>query len=192
MSSSSNARPASHAERRTANENGTARPRVPPSQPGGSRSESRQEPRRTQSPQPPPMAQSSTNTHKRMASGSQRNKAVEERRIEKVHVTTRETLTTRTRSPERRPASFAQPQERARPKEASVFNPVDQRPKSSKADAPQSMSTLQYMVLANTSFSTVEPRSIVSSPYNCSISFANIRAASCFPSASISAAQATL
>lgn len=127
MSSSSTARVSSRAERRTTNDNGSAQPRAPSGQTG----RERVDPRRTQSPQP----LVSGPTHKRTASGSQRtNRAVEERRTERVQVTTRETLTTRTRSPERRSTPSAQPQERHRPAEPSRAYSGDPRPKPSKPD----------------------------------------------------------
>jgi len=98
MSSSSNARGSLRAERRTTTDNGSAQPRDPSGQQGG-RSE-RPDPRRAQSPQPSTSGQS----HKRTTSGLQRtNRGVDERRTERVQVTTRETLTSRLRSPERRP-----------------------------------------------------------------------------------------
>ena len=138
MSSSSNVRPSSHAERRTANENGTARSRAPSGQHGGSRAE-RTDSRRPQSPQP---QQSSTSgsTHRRTASSSQRTKGgVEERRTERVQVTTRETLTSRTRSPERRSAASMQQQERTRPNELGRTNSGDPRPRPGKVEPPQGM-----------------------------------------------------
>lgn len=55
-------------------------------------------------------------SHRRVTSTSQRgSKGVEERRTERHHVTTRETLTTRTRSPESRSGSAKQPPDRAKP-----------------------------------------------------------------------------
>jgi gamma-tubulin complex component 2 len=138
MSSSSTARVSSRAERRTANDNGSTQPRAPSAQ-TGSRGE-RLDPRTTQSPQP---SASGTN-HKRTASGSQRTgRGVEERRTERVQVTTRETLTTRTRSPDRRSVPSAQPQERQRPAEPSRAHSGDPRPKSNKADAPQGRVKIQ-------------------------------------------------
>lgn len=131
MSSSSNNRPSSLLERRIANEN-ASRPRLPSGQQGGTRTE--RDSRRPQSPQ----ASTSGTTHRRTASNSQRTKGgVEERRTERVQVTTRETLTSRTRSPERRPAPPMQQQERTRPSEASRTNSGDHRPRLSKAEASQ-------------------------------------------------------
>lgn len=77
-------------------------------------------------------------SHKRTASGAQRtNRGLEERRTERVQVTTRETLTTRTRSPDRRSAPSAQPAERQRLAEPSRAYIGDPRPKASKSEAPQ-------------------------------------------------------
>jgi gamma-tubulin complex component 2 len=140
MSSSSNARVSSYAERRTANDNGSARPRPPSAQQERNRKEGdRLDGRQTQSPQPPPSSTSGT-SNRRTASNWQRMKGgVEERRTERGQVTTRETLTSRTRSPDRRSGPSAQPQERARPSQVSRANSVDPRPRSSKGEAPQGM-----------------------------------------------------
>jgi gamma-tubulin complex component 2 len=133
MSSSSNARVSSHAERRTATDNGSVKPRAPSSQQGGNRND-RFDGRRTQSPQP--QQSTASGTHRRTASNSQRMRGgVEERRTERVHVTTKETLTSRTRSPERRPASM-QPQDRPKPSEISKINSGDSRP-NSRTELPQ-------------------------------------------------------
>ncbi|PMD20027.1 hypothetical protein NA56DRAFT_574311 [Hyaloscypha hepaticicola] len=132
MSSSSTARVSSRAERRTTNDDGSAQPRAPSGQTGSK--DERLAPRRTQSPQPSVAGTS----HKRTASGAQRtNRGLEERRTERVQVTTRETLTTRTRSPDRRSAPSAQPTERQRPAEPSSAYIGDPRPKASKSEAPQ-------------------------------------------------------
>lgn len=65
----------------------------------------RSDPRRQDRPSPQPSNVSTT--HKRTASGNPRpiSRTVEERRTERVQVTTRETLVSRTRSPERRSAA---------------------------------------------------------------------------------------
>ena len=132
MSSSSNNRSSSLMERRIANDNGGSRPRLPSGQQGGSRAE--RDPRRPQSPQ----TSTSRNTHRRVPSASQRTKsALEERRTERVLVTTKETLTSRTRSPERRPAAQMPQQERARPSEMARANSTDHRPRLSKAESAQ-------------------------------------------------------
>jgi gamma-tubulin complex component 2 len=134
--SSSNARVSSYTERRTTNDNGTARPRAPSAQQGGSKND-RSDGRRTQSPQPQQSSTSGT-SHRRNASNSQRMKGgVEERRTERVQVTTRETLSSRTRSPERRTGPPTQPQERARPSEVSRADSGDRRSRSSKAEPLQ-------------------------------------------------------
>lgn len=141
--SSSHARVSSNNERRSANENGTSRPR-PPSGQQGSRSE-RPDPRRTQSPQPQPLSYTSANAHKRTASGSQRNKVVEERRTERSKITTTDTLISRTKSPERRSAPSAQSQDRPRqPKEHSRAHSVDPRAAPSKQEVPQGMLSYLY------------------------------------------------
>jgi len=141
MSSSSHARIPSRSDRRTATDSGSTQPRAPSGQQGGSRSE-RSDPRRQPSPQP----STSTGGHKRTASGVQRSsKAVEERRTERVQVTTRETISSRTRSPERRPGS-TQPPERQRP-EASRTHSGDPRPKPAKMEAPTGIFSIVYIGL---------------------------------------------
>jgi gamma-tubulin complex component 2 len=133
MSSSSNTRPSSHAERRVANENGPARARAPSAQERGSQSP-RADPRRSKY---PPTSASGT-THRRAVSSSQGLKgAGEERRTERVQVTTRETLTSRTRSPERRPGPPMQRQERARQSEVSRATSGDTKAGPSRTEAPQ-------------------------------------------------------
>lgn len=130
MSSSSHARVTSRSERRTAaNDNGSTQPRAPSALHGGIKSE-RADPRRTQSP-----PASSAAGHRRAPSGSQRNsKNVEERRTERVQITTKETIT-RARSPERRAAPPPQPSERSKPVE-QTRSQVSDRPKS-KAEVLQ-------------------------------------------------------
>ncbi|TVY65532.1 Spindle pole body component alp4 [Lachnellula suecica] len=124
MSSSSNAKVSSRSERRTVTDTGNTQPRAP--------SQQQERSRRTQSPQP----STSGPSHRRVPSGSQRtNRGVEERRTERVHVTTRETVT-RTRSPERRSAPSAHPSERQRPAEPSRVNSGDHRPKP-KVEVPE-------------------------------------------------------
>ncbi|KAK0751027.1 Spc98 family-domain-containing protein [Schizothecium vesticola] len=78
------------------------------------------------SPNPSFNTQSSASTsHKRSASGNPRptSRVVDERRTEKVQVTTRETLVSRTRSPVRRSA----PEERARPPDAMKHRHTESR-----------------------------------------------------------------
>lgn len=104
MSSSSTARVSNQTDRRSTAEASRVS--------NGSKSE-RQDGRRPRSPQP---ASTNNAQHKRVPSGSQRtNRGVEERRTERVHVTTRETITTRARSPERRAPPPAVPSERSKP-----------------------------------------------------------------------------
>lgn len=179
MSSSSNAKML-HTERRTVNENGTARPRHSSGQQGGGRND-RVELRRPSSPQ----LSTAGSTHKRTASGTQRNKTVEERRTERVQVTTKETLTSRTRSPERR-SGLPPAQDRVRPKEPASTPSGDNRPRSSRTEAPQGMH-LQNLVFKQDlthRFSTVGSRGFFSSPYDCSISISNFHTAASISSSS--------
>jgi gamma-tubulin complex component 2 len=89
-----------------------------------------------QSPQPlggPP-------SHKRMPSGSQRSgRNVEERRTERVQLTTRETLTSRTRSPDRRPGPSVVAAERSKPVGSIKTNNKDTGPKISRGEPAQGM-----------------------------------------------------
>ena len=143
MSSASHARVSSRSERRTANDNGSSR--VPSMQQGGSRTE-RQDPRRPLSPQ----ASASGTAHRRTASGSQKSKiGVEERRTERVQVTTKETLT-RTRSPERRPGPSVQPPDRGKTSEAGRAYSGDPRPRSTKPETPLG-TLLSYRVVSSPS-----------------------------------------
>lgn len=133
MSSAPHARVSSQSERRTAsgNESKTSRPRRVPSALGSAGEQSQRHPS-------PPVG--ADGIPGRTASGSQRtNRGVEERRTERLHVTTRETLTSRTRSPERRagpPASTA----RSRPTASPRIHAGNPRPKSSLRGEIQSMS----------------------------------------------------
>ncbi|KUJ06281.1 uncharacterized protein LY89DRAFT_633211 [Mollisia scopiformis] len=137
MSSSSNARVSSRTERRTATDNGNTQPRAPSAQQERGTKCERPDPRRTQSPQPSVTSGTSGTTHRRTASGTQRtSRNVEERRTERVQITTRETLTSRTRSPERRPGPSVQPSEKPRAHEVGRAYSGDSRPRSSKAEAP--------------------------------------------------------
>ena len=194
MSSSLNARVSSHAERRTANDNGTTRPRPPSGQQERSRKEGdRLDGWQTQSPQVPPSATSGS-THRRTTSSSQRMKGgVEERRTERVQVTTREMLTSRTRSPNRRSGPPAQPQERARPPQVSRPNSIDHRPRSSKSETLQSMSSHhQSMALySNTMCSTMEPGGFIGTPYYRSSRLTNLYTASGVRSATVIAPQSS-
>jgi hypothetical protein len=144
MSSSSNARGSSRAERRTTTDNGSAQPRDSSGQQGG-RSE-RPDPRRAQSPQPSTAGQS----HKRTASGLQRtNRVVDERRTERVQVTTRETLTSRPRSPERRPGPLMQQPERPRQAEPNRTHSGDPRPRAPKSEVPQGIISFLEAILVS-------------------------------------------
>lgn len=117
--------------------NGTARPRM--SAQDSVRSD-RSDPRYrdTASPQPGYPGTS----HKRTASGNPRPAgrttaaATEERRTEKTHVTTREVLVSRTRSPERRSAAPA-PKDKARAADTPKARPAETRARESKEVAPQ-------------------------------------------------------
>ncbi|KAJ8105361.1 hypothetical protein ONZ43_g7455 [Nemania bipapillata] len=75
--------------------------------------------------------------HKRSASGNPRpaNRTVEERRTERLTVTTREKLVSRIRSPERRPKEPAQPEkDRRRPKETPKARQPETRLRETKAE----------------------------------------------------------
>ncbi|KAG9228192.1 Spc98 family-domain-containing protein [Amylocarpus encephaloides] len=142
MSSSNHARVSSRAERRITNDHASAQPRASTAQ--SSRHE-RQDPRRQQS----PTAESST-AHRRGASGSQRtNRAVEERRTERVQLTTKESIT-RTRSSERRSAPAPAP-ERQRPPDLARTHSNDPRMRSIKAEGPQSPWLPEVSLVSHTS-----------------------------------------
>jgi gamma-tubulin complex component 2 len=133
MSSSSTARAATQAERRSVHDNlGPGKPRLA-SGSGGSKSE-RPDGKGSHSPQP----SAGGVGHKRMPSSSQRaSRNVEERRTERVHVTTRETFTSRARSPERRPAPSVLASERSKPGEGLKSNLSDLGLKSSRTEQIQ-------------------------------------------------------
>lgn len=124
MSFSTTAR--STADRRTtSSDNASGRSKAPTPTYGGSRADSRR-----------PLSPSASGPHKRTVSGSQRtSKNVEEKRTERVQVTTRETLTSRTKSPDRRPAPPPNP-EKGKASE-NVKSSAEYRPKSSKGEIPQ-------------------------------------------------------
>lgn len=133
MSSSSNARGTAQTERRATYDISTsAKPQVA-SGFGGAKTN-----RTTERGQQSLQAALGGVTHKRIQSGLQRSgRHVEEHMVEKVHVTTRETLTTRTRSPERRHAPSNVPlSERPKPSEGTRSINVDHGLKSSKVDPP--------------------------------------------------------
>jgi gamma-tubulin complex component 2 len=133
MSSSSNARATTQSERRNVHDNsGPGKPRLA-SGSAGSKSE-RPDGKRSHSPQP----SADSAAHKRMPSGSQRaSRGVEERRTERVHVTTRETLTSRVRSPERHQAPSALASERPKPGDGIKTNASDLGLKSSRTEQIQ-------------------------------------------------------
>jgi hypothetical protein len=183
-SSNNNNRAPSLVERRIANENATARPRDPSGQQGGTRSE--KDPRRPQSPQ----ASASGSTHRRAVSSSQRTRGgIEERRTERVQVTTRETLTSRTRSPERRPAPPVQHQERTRPSEVGRSNSGDHRPRPSKTDAIQGTLVCRFQTVGPLSdsvrCSSVGPGSVSSTPYDRASSVTNLYTSACVAGSSV-------
>ena len=131
MPSSSNVKPSSHAERQTTSDDSSA----PSTQRDGRRGDhsSRQQHSRKPS--------ASAINDRRTASSSQRTNrgvGVDERRTERVQITTRETVTSRTRSPERRsePLPVQQP-ERPKASEATRAYPGVPRPQATKADVPQ-------------------------------------------------------
>lgn len=168
MSSSTNTRASSRTERRTATENANTQPRAPSAQQERGPKHDRQDPRRTQSPQP---STASGTTHRRTASGAQRtSRNVEERRTEKIQITTRETLT-RTRSPERRSGPSIHPIERPRASEASRAYSGDSRPRSSRAEAPPGTAFLRThmnFASANTEIlSIMESGSLFDTSYKC-------------------------
>ncbi|KAI1344597.1 Spc98 family-domain-containing protein [Xylariaceae sp. FL0016] len=122
-----------YSERRTngnSDNDGNARPRASAHQPRPSQGD----PRRSRSPQP-----GYTNpAHKRTASGNPRpaSRNLEERRTERLTVTTKEKLITRTKSPERRPKE-AIPQERRKPREQLIPRPPEVNLRESRAkDSP--------------------------------------------------------
>lgn len=187
MSSASHARVSSRSERRTTNDNGSSR--APSGQQGGSRAE-RQDPRRPPSPQ----ASAAGNTHRRTTSSSQRTRGgVEERRTEKVQVTTRETVTSRTRSPERRPGPLVQLQERQKTSDVGRAHSGDPRPKSSKVEAPQGMLLCGYEYLQFlTNVSTMEPGGNSGSSHERPLSIPSLDSASCITSSAATTAQTIL
>ncbi len=133
MSSSSNARAAAQTERRSVHDNpGPGKPRLA-SGSGGSKSE-RPDGRLSHSPQP----STGGTGHKRIVSGSQRpSRVVEERRTERAHITSRETLTSRVKSPERRPAPPVLSSERSNPGEGIKSIVSELTLKSNRTDGSQ-------------------------------------------------------
>ncbi|KAI1386258.1 Spc98 family-domain-containing protein [Hypoxylon trugodes] len=84
-----------------------------------------------------PQASHTNPAHKRTASGNPRpaSRSTEERRTERVTVTTKEKLISRTRSPERR-SKDAPPPEKWKSKETAKPRPPEPKPKDSKSEAP--------------------------------------------------------
>ena len=187
MSSSSNARVTAQTERRSINDNSTiSKPRVM-SGLSGSKTE-RSDGRTPQSPQPP----GGGPTHKRMPSGSQRiSRNVEERRTEKVQVITRETLTSRIRSPDQRPSTSVVAAERPRPVESTRTNSKDITSKPTRTELPQGMAPihpLPRMSSANfltLSSSTMESRSKPYTTYNRTTGLPDIYTTACSASPTV-------
>lgn len=76
--------------------------------------------------------------HKRMPSGPQRSgRNVEERRTDRVQFTTRETLTSRTRSPDRRSGPSVVATERSKPVGSVKTNNKDTGTKISRGELAQ-------------------------------------------------------
>ena len=80
--------------------------------------------------------------HKRSASGNPRpaSRSTEERRTERVTVTTRDKLISRTRSPDRRTSNAASSGERWRSRDAARSRAADAEPRKSKPEEPSGMS----------------------------------------------------
>ncbi|KAI1852565.1 hypothetical protein JX265_013024 [Neoarthrinium moseri] len=110
-------------------------PRMPSAQ---SFKADRADSRRPRSPQPAYMTGSQSTAHKRSASGNPRpaNRSVDERRTERVTVTTREKLVSRAKSPERRAARDTAPPERWKGKESVRPRTADGKPKEPVFEAP--------------------------------------------------------
>jgi gamma-tubulin complex component 2 len=130
----------SNAERRTNGSNDNANPSAnsrPRMTSGHSFKTDRNDPRGVPSPQP-----GFTGTgHKRTASGNTRpvSRATEDRRTERVTVTTREKLVSRTRSPERRTRDSAPP-EKWKGKDVVKPRPAEAKQKEPQVEAPSSTS----------------------------------------------------
>ncbi|KAI0525921.1 Spc98 family-domain-containing protein [Xylaria bambusicola] len=137
-------RPSNYAERRTnstAESNGNQRPRAA----AASSAQPAADSRTGRSPHT-----SFTNTaHKRSASGNPRpgSRIVDERRTERMTVTTREKLITRTMSTERRPKETAQPErERWRSKEGSKPRQTETKHRESRPDPPTTWDPIATLV----------------------------------------------
>ncbi|KXJ92291.1 spindle pole body component alp4 [Microdochium bolleyi] len=129
-------RPLQHPDRRTnasASTEGSAQPRSQQQPSVAGRATSRSE-RRVPSPREP-----YTNpAHKRSASGNPRpaSRSTEERRMERVTVTTRDRLISRTRSPDRRPNDTASPAERWRSRDPPRQRATDAKSREPKVEKP--------------------------------------------------------
>ncbi|KAI0815773.1 Spc98 family-domain-containing protein [Xylaria sp. FL0064] len=111
--------------------NGSHRPRA------GAASSSAAQPAADSRSSRSPQAGFTNPPHKRSASGNPRpgSRIVDERRTERLTVTTREKLITRTRSPERRPKETAHPErERWKQKEVPRRRQSEAKPKETKSD----------------------------------------------------------
>lgn len=88
-----------------------------------------------------PQLSNVSTSHKRTASGNARptNRAVEERRTERTQVTTRETLVSRTRSPERRSATATGDRRRATAEESRQKAPEARHRESKTEPQPPGM-----------------------------------------------------
>ncbi|KAH8889710.1 hypothetical protein GQ53DRAFT_842607 [Thozetella sp. PMI_491] len=130
---SSGIRTSTYAEKRSTNgattaDKGTSRPRMTGQDSFREKTDARRH-------APSPQSGTSGTSHKRSASGNFRpaSRAVEERRTERVQVTTKETLVTRTRSPERRSAPSEKPRAADGAKQRAAADP---RPREPRPEAP--------------------------------------------------------
>lgn len=132
MSSSSNARVTTQTERRSVNDSSTtSKPRIASGLSGS-------KPERGDGRMPHSQPLGGPPSHKRMPSGSQRSgRNVEERSTERVQVTTRETLISRTRSPDRRPGPPVVAAERSKPVGSIKINNKDMGSKISRGEPAQ-------------------------------------------------------
>lgn len=168
MSSSTNIRSTTQQSERKSATEASGKPRGAGSSLGGSKSE-RPDGQHPISPQP----STGTTAHRRMPSGLQKSgRAVEERRTERVQVTTRETLTSRTRSPDRRPVPSLVP-EKSRATEAGRATTGESKPRLNKAETAQGMTPHREPISSKQSDdnSTMAPRSNTYSSYDCTPGF---------------------
>lgn len=118
----------SQPERRTANDNGIGNGKARMSS-GPSRSQASDHQR-----QPSQQSSQPTDPFGRPGTVQRTKRGNEERRTEKLQVTTRETLTSKIRSPERRSAPSGVPMSRSTSKRSA-----DQQPKNRRPETPQGM-----------------------------------------------------